>query len=185
MDVAETSDVRISKKRTTETAETAEIVSTLGTLATWGGTTLTEAAEDTFTICSSCQSLLIRPACDPKSQQGSYFTKKEFMVHRSLSAVSSSALGGCIVCRLAISAKPTLPQYQGSSVDGFHLALYWIDAFEKFTRIDVTPVNYFNGKLSFRGNSFRGNLNAIRLVSVNGISLGLYSRTGLREADCI
>ena len=174
--------MRISKKRTPETAETgetAEIASTLGALAIWGGATLTEAAEDAFTICSSCQSLLIRPACDPKSQNGRGCTKKEFIVHRSLSAVSSSALGGCVVCRLAIAAKST-PRRNTGLLDGFQLALYWIDAFEKFIRIDVTPVNHLNGKLSFRGN-----LNAIRLVSVNGISLGLYSRTGLREADCI
>jgi hypothetical protein len=171
MDVAETSDVRISKKRTTETAETAEIVSTLGTLATWGGTTLTEAAEDTFTICSRCQSLLIRPACDPKSQMGNFLTKKEFIVHRSLSAVSSSALGGCIICRLTIAAKPRPRQDTGSQLNGFELALYWSDAIKEFTRIDVTPVNHFNEELSLFGD-----LDGIKLVSKDGISLGLYTR---------
>lgn len=174
MDVAETSDVRISNTAdTTEKTETAEIVSTLGTLATWGGGTPAEAAEDAFTTCSSCHSLLIRPACDPKSQIGNFLTKEEFIVHRSLSAVSSSALGGCIVCRLAIAAKPTLRRDTGSSLYGFQIALYWDDAIRKFSRIDVIPVNHLDEKLS-------SYLDPIRLVSENGIALGLCSRKGSR-----
>ena len=164
MDVAGASDIQISHTAdTTEKTETAEIASNLGTLATWGGATLTEAAEDAFTICSSCQSLLIRPACNPQSQEGTFCSKKEFIVHRSLSAVSSSALGGCVICRLAIAAKST-PRRNTGLLDGFQLALYWIDAFEKFTRIDVTQVNHLNKKLSFRGD-----LDAIRLVPEDGI----------------
>ncbi len=174
MDVAGASDVRISNTAdTTEKTETAETASTLGKLATWGGATLNEAAEDAFTICSSCQSLLIRPACDPKSQKGIQRTKKEFIIHRSLSAVSSSALGGCVICRLIIPAKPKPRQNTGSWLDGFQLALYWIDAIKEFTAIDVTPVNHLDEKLS-------SYLDPIRLVSEDGIALGLYSRKGSR-----
>jgi hypothetical protein len=174
MDVAGPSDVQISKKRTratTVTGEAAEIASTLGALATWGGATaatLTEAAEDAFTICSSCQSLLIRPACDPK--RGGFLAKEAFIVHRSLSALSSSALCGCIVCKLAIAAKPTPRHCPGiSSIDGFLLALYWDDHRRNFLWIAVEPVNHFNERLASR------TLNLIRLVSEDGISLGLYS----------
>jgi hypothetical protein len=168
--------MRISKKRTRETtktadtAETALIPSTWGILATWGGMALTEAAENAFNICSSCQSLLIRPTCDPNSQKGISRTNKKFIVHRSLSAVSSSALGGCIICRLTIAAKPTRRQDTGSWLDGFQLALYWIDSIREFIRIDVIPVNHRNEKLSYFGH-----VNAIRLVLEDGIALELYS----------
>ncbi len=166
MDVAKASDVLISKKRMRETAGELERASVLGTVASWGGVTLAKVAQDAFSICSCCRSLLFRPACNPFSQKGTSLTKQQWIVHQPLSTVLCSASSGCIICKLAIAAKPTLHQDTGSWIDGFKFALYWFDGISKFDRIDVTPVNHLNKELSFFGY-----LNAIRLVSEDGIGL--------------
>jgi len=167
MAAAEVSHGPASKKRKQETAKTASIEFWDADFA-WRGTTLAEPAQEACQLCSSCRSLLIRPACDPRTQEGTILTNPALIIRRSLSEASSAAMDGCVICMLVIAAQTTISQHTTpvDRLDGFKLALYWFDESSRFNRIDVTPVDHMNRDLSFHGH-----LNAIRLVLEDGIVL--------------
>src|SRR3569833_3464967 len=106
----------------------------------WRGSKL---AEPVSPLCSSYQSLLFRPACDPRTQRGS-LTEAQFVIRRSVPRTSSSAINGCTICRLVMAAHFTISQYTTSvdRLNGFTLALGWSGGeSNRFYRIDVFPID--------------------------------------------
>ena len=180
MAVAEASHEPASKKRKQKTTKTTSTKFWDAGFA-WRGTRLAKPAQHTCPLCSSRRSLLIQPACDPDTQKGVILTNPRLIIRRSLSEASSAVMNGCIICELVIAAQTTISQHTTlvDRLDGFMLALCWFDGSSRFGRIDVLPVDYMN-----RYFSPQGPLNAIRLVSEDGIVLKLYSRILVKLMAC-
>jgi hypothetical protein len=161
---AESSHRPASKKRNRETTEPRSTEFWGADFALLGGT-LAKTAQEACQVCSSCQTLLIRPTCDP-STIGTLYSDPGTIVRRSLLNISNAALNGCIICQLLLAAQVAIGQHK-LTVDrlyGFQLALYWLQS-GQFDRIDIAPVHSINGRTS------DGNLDAIKLVLEDSIIL--------------
>jgi len=95
-------------------------------------------------LCSSCQSLLTRPARDPKAQKGTIYKERpeNLIVSQLLSEIIHAAVNGCVVCKLVIAMQETMGQrgnFGDDPVFGFRLALCWFDDQRCFTRIELEP----------------------------------------------
>ena len=114
MDIAKANHEPASKKRKQETAETPSTEFWNARFA-WRGTTPATHGQDAGQLCSTCQSLLTRPARKPISQRAMSLTNQELVIHQSLSRASSAATNGCIICNMLITARAT------DQLDGFNL----------------------------------------------------------------
>ena len=159
-----------SKRHKPEPEETASTESCDGNLSP----TLAEPAgvQNICLLCSSCQSLLVRPDCDPNTQHGSILTDPQLIIRRSLSEISSAARSGCIICGLLMTAPTTIGQDRATEVDAFKLSLHWFEDPGRFDRIDVIPVDDQD-----RVFTFHGHLDGIKLNSEDGIVPKLYDLT--------
>jgi hypothetical protein len=151
----ESSQGPASKKRNRETTESRS-TQFWGADSAWHGGTLAKAAHQACQVCSSCQTLLIRPTCDPNTQKGITSSDPRSMVRRSLSGISSVAMNGCIICKLVITAQTTTSQRK-MTVDrlySFQLALYWYPSIIQFDQIDMAPVDNISG-ITFNRDSIK------------------------------
>lgn len=132
----------------------------------------TELAQNIGSLCLSCQSLLIRPTCDPNSQKGPRLSDPLWIIRRPLCEALSAAMTGCIICKLLMAAHATFSQHSTNVdlLDGFKLGLFWSGS--RFSRIDVIPIDQTD-----RAFTFQDHLNGIRLVLEDGIVLILYYLT--------
>ena len=161
MDIAKANHEPASKKRKQETAETPSTEFWNARFA-WRGTTSATHGQDAGMLCSSCQSLLIRPAFNPTSQRDMSLTNQKLVIHQSLSGVSSAAINGCIICNMLIAARAT------DQLDGFNLVLHWDNTPRRFYGIRVVHVDYENRPLIDLVGDY------IKLILKDGITLKLY-----------
>jgi len=96
-------------------------------------------------LCETCQSLLVRPTCDPATQTnlspaGCWVTIRLFF-----SEASRAAANGCVLCKLVMASQTVCVEHaQRESADppeGFALSLWWSSESSQFYKIDMFPLN--------------------------------------------
>jgi len=93
--------------------------------------------------CSACQSLLIRPNCNPETQRGAILTDLQNCLWRSPSQIKH-AMSLCFLCTLLMAALETIGQHSATGeISAFEMALSWSTK-GRFYNIDVIPRNKNN-----------------------------------------
>jgi len=92
-------------------------------------------------LCSACQSLLIRPTCNPETQRGTFLTDPGFVLHRLADEVRHTK-DVCFICRLVMAAFQTIEQHLVTAewIHGFEISLRWFTN-GHFGNIHVVPID--------------------------------------------
>ena len=120
-------------------------------------------------LCSACQSLLIRPTCNPETQKGTLLTDPKFVLHRLADEVRHTK-DVCFICRLVMAAFQTIEQHLVTAewIHGFEISLWWFTN-GHFRYIHVIPMGT-NDRHITRHGSHHG----IMLSPTDGIVLKPY-----------
>lgn len=120
-------------------------------------------------LCSACSSLLIRPNCNPETQQGAILTDPDTVLYR-LPGDVRHARGVCFICTLVTAAFRTIEQHSVTEwICGFKMAMCWSTR-GHFGSIDVVPLDNNNRPITWHGSH-----HGILLSPVDGIVLRPYS----------
>ncbi len=100
-------------------------------------------------LCETCQSLLVRPTCDPTAQLGLLDAGDQFSIHLYYPEASRAAANGCVLCKLVMALESICAERAERDTAwwdppcGFELKLCWSSTASRFASIGVHPIDSY------------------------------------------
>lgn len=104
----------------------------------------TAASRPASPLCETCQSFLVRPTCDPATQQTSSQAHWSLFRHLYFTEASRAAANGCVLCKLVVASQ-AISTAEGQReliypLDGFALRLQWASESSQFYNIQMSSI---------------------------------------------
>ncbi len=100
-------------------------------------------------VCETCQSLLVRPDCDPTTQVGVPLSNDQYSIRLYYAEASRSAANGCVLCKVVMAMQAVCAERGEMETTywdmprGFELKLRWSSTAGHFESIEMLPLDCY------------------------------------------